>query len=132
MNRGVPPTARKARTGELTPPGVPARARSKSAADPGASAGYSLPSADAMAGGSTAGVELTGPVSQAFLGDARAALITTSEIAEPVAPPLISPRAPASSGLWTTCRPWTLLEMLASDARKHHWQASRAVRRATG
>ena len=26
MNRGVPPTAPKARTGELTPPGVTARA----------------------------------------------------------------------------------------------------------
>ena len=31
MKRGVPPTALKARTGELTPPGVTARARSKSA-----------------------------------------------------------------------------------------------------
>src|SRR5215217_7690479 len=30
--RGVPPTARKARTGELTPPGISARARSKSSA----------------------------------------------------------------------------------------------------
>ena len=35
MNRGVPPTALKARTGELTPPGVTASARSKSAADRG-------------------------------------------------------------------------------------------------
>src|SRR5881397_1475559 len=28
MKRGVPPTARKARTGEFTPPGISARARS--------------------------------------------------------------------------------------------------------
>src|SRR5579875_1840415 len=33
MNRGVPPTARKARTGEFTPPGMRARARSKHAAE---------------------------------------------------------------------------------------------------
>src|SRR3954454_15061963 len=33
MNRGVPPTALKARTGEFTPPGVTARARSNSAAE---------------------------------------------------------------------------------------------------
>ena len=33
MKRGVPPTALNARTGELTPPGVTACARSKSAAD---------------------------------------------------------------------------------------------------
>ncbi len=33
MKRGVPPTALKARTGEFTPPGVTARARSKSAPD---------------------------------------------------------------------------------------------------
>ena len=33
MNRGVPPTALNARTGEFTPPGVTARARSNSAAD---------------------------------------------------------------------------------------------------
>ncbi len=33
MKRGVPPTALKARTGELTPPGVTARARSSSAAE---------------------------------------------------------------------------------------------------
>ncbi len=33
MNRGVPPTAAKARTGEFTPPGVTARARSKRARD---------------------------------------------------------------------------------------------------
>src|SRR5664279_2122793 len=32
MNRGVPPTDRKARTGEFTPPGVTARARANSAA----------------------------------------------------------------------------------------------------
>src|SRR5450755_777396 len=32
MKRGVPPTARKARTGELTPPGMTRRARSKSSA----------------------------------------------------------------------------------------------------
>src|SRR5205823_3234624 len=29
MKRGVPPTARKARTGELTPPGITLQARSK-------------------------------------------------------------------------------------------------------
>src|SRR6476660_532859 len=34
MKRGVPPTALKARTGEFTPPGVTARARSKREADP--------------------------------------------------------------------------------------------------
>ncbi|GAB3789929.1 hypothetical protein GCM10027601_32440 [Nocardioides ungokensis] len=33
MKRGVPPTALKARTGEFTPPGVTARARSKREAD---------------------------------------------------------------------------------------------------
>ena len=33
MKRGVPPTALKARTGEFTPPGVTARARSKRAPD---------------------------------------------------------------------------------------------------
>ena len=33
MNRGVPPTALNARTGEFTPPGVTASARSKRAAD---------------------------------------------------------------------------------------------------
>src|SRR5437868_15289736 len=32
MKRGVPPTARKARTGELTPPGITCSARSKSCA----------------------------------------------------------------------------------------------------
>src|SRR3954469_12733170 len=32
MKRGVPPTARKARTGELTPPGITRRARSNSSA----------------------------------------------------------------------------------------------------
>src|SRR5215207_8256653 len=40
MNRGVPPTARKARTGELTPPGVTCPARSNNCADTGASYGY--------------------------------------------------------------------------------------------
>src|SRR5688572_13211470 len=35
MNRGVPPTALKARTGLLTPPGMTCRARSKSFADRG-------------------------------------------------------------------------------------------------
>jgi hypothetical protein len=39
MKRGVPPTARKARTGELTPPGITARARVMSASDAGASYG---------------------------------------------------------------------------------------------
>ena len=35
MNRGVPPTARKARTGLLTPPGVTPRPRAKSSAETG-------------------------------------------------------------------------------------------------
>src|SRR3954454_10973779 len=39
MNRGVPPTALNARTGEFTPPGVTARARANSAADPGVDSG---------------------------------------------------------------------------------------------
>ncbi|GAA2937410.1 hypothetical protein GCM10020221_36460 [Streptomyces thioluteus] len=39
MNRGVPPTARNARTGEFTPPGVTTAARSKSVWDTGASYG---------------------------------------------------------------------------------------------
>ena len=42
MNRGVPPTARKARTGEFTPPGVTAAARSKRVCETGASNGYRL------------------------------------------------------------------------------------------
>jgi hypothetical protein len=33
MNRGVPPTARNARTGEFTPPGVTIRARSNRACE---------------------------------------------------------------------------------------------------
>src|SRR5689334_1728278 len=33
MNRGVPPTALKARTGEFTPPGMAAHAREKSSAE---------------------------------------------------------------------------------------------------
>src|SRR3712207_6672170 len=37
MNRGVPPTARKARTGELTPPGMTFCARANSSAERGAS-----------------------------------------------------------------------------------------------
>jgi hypothetical protein len=37
MKRGVPPTARKARTGELTPPGMTALARSNRACEVGAS-----------------------------------------------------------------------------------------------
>ena len=37
MNRGVPPTARKARTGEFTPPGMTCWARSNNAADAGTS-----------------------------------------------------------------------------------------------
>src|SRR4051794_5303948 len=45
MNRGVPPTARNARTGELTPPGTTAEARSKRAWEAGASSGYGRPSA---------------------------------------------------------------------------------------
>jgi hypothetical protein len=39
MKRGVPPTARNARTGEFTPPGVTERARAKRAALAGAGAG---------------------------------------------------------------------------------------------
>jgi hypothetical protein len=39
MNRGVPPTARNARTGELTPPGVTRSARSSRSSDAGASNG---------------------------------------------------------------------------------------------
>src|SRR4051794_27949606 len=50
MNRGVPPTARKARTGELTPPGVTRPARSNSCADTGASYGDgSLPAPPSQA-----------------------------------------------------------------------------------
>src|SRR4051794_5460843 len=67
MNLGVPPTARNARTGEFTPPGVTVRARSKRAADAGASSGYGLGAVGTAAGLSTAGVELTGPVSQVCL-----------------------------------------------------------------
>src|SRR4051812_27818242 len=37
MNLGVPPTARKARTGEFTPPGITSLARARRAADAGAS-----------------------------------------------------------------------------------------------
>ncbi len=33
MNRGVPPTARKARTGEFTPPGISVLARSNAASE---------------------------------------------------------------------------------------------------
>ncbi len=40
MNRGVPPTARKARTGEFTPPGVTTDARSNSDCETGASYEY--------------------------------------------------------------------------------------------
>ena len=36
MNRGVPPTARKARTGEFTPPGMTAWARASSTSEAGA------------------------------------------------------------------------------------------------
>src|SRR3954454_984652 len=43
MNRGVPPTALNARTGEFTPPGVTARARANSAADPGVDAEVTRP-----------------------------------------------------------------------------------------
>src|SRR3954470_7231423 len=44
MNLGVPPTARKARTGEFTPPGVTALARANSASDAGASLAEVMPS----------------------------------------------------------------------------------------
>src|SRR3954453_3955778 len=43
MNRGVPPKALNARTGEVTPPGVTARARANSAADPGVDAEVTRP-----------------------------------------------------------------------------------------
>src|SRR3954451_15547735 len=43
MNRGVPPTALNARTGELTPPGVTARARSNSAAEVVGGTGLTAP-----------------------------------------------------------------------------------------
>src|SRR3954451_18623038 len=43
MNRGVPPTALNARTGELTPPGVTPRARSKSAAEVVGGTGLTAP-----------------------------------------------------------------------------------------
>src|SRR5450631_1266307 len=42
MNRGVPPTTRKARTGLLTPPGVTATARVSNAWEAGASCGYGV------------------------------------------------------------------------------------------
>ena len=42
MKRGVPPTAEKARTGEFTPPGITARARSNRAADTGAASGLAV------------------------------------------------------------------------------------------
>ena len=58
MNRGVPPTARKARTGELTPPGMTASARSRRAAEAGASSGYD---------GRSVCVEVTRALSQAWL-----------------------------------------------------------------
>src|SRR6478735_3663842 len=54
MKRGVPPTARKARTGELTPPGMARAARWSRAADAGTSV---------VGWGVTVG-ELMGPVSQ--------------------------------------------------------------------
>jgi hypothetical protein len=40
MNRGVPPTDRNARTGELTPPGVTVVARSNSSRDRGAGSAF--------------------------------------------------------------------------------------------
>jgi hypothetical protein len=43
MKRGVPPTALKARTGELTPPGVTVDARAKSSAEAVVSRGLTLP-----------------------------------------------------------------------------------------
>jgi hypothetical protein len=80
MNRGVPPTARKARTGEFTPPGVTSRARSNQAADTGASAGYGV-ATDGAGACVAAELELTGPVWQVPLCAARAALNTLSGIA---------------------------------------------------
>src|SRR3954471_16396768 len=74
MNRGVPPTARNARTGEFTPPGVTARARSNRTAEAGASSGYGRRGVGSAAGASTAGLELTEPVLQARLCIARSAL----------------------------------------------------------
>src|SRR4029450_7796487 len=45
MKRGVPPTARNARTGEFTPPGVTRRPRSNRASEAGAAGGYAVMSA---------------------------------------------------------------------------------------
>src|SRR5690242_14985907 len=67
MNRGVPPTARKARTGEFTPPGVTARARSSSACEAGASKGYAV----------------MGPVSQPHLSAPARGWAVGSGAAEP-------------------------------------------------
>ena len=66
MNRGVPPTARKARTGELTPPGVTASARRSSASEAGASEGYA-----AGAPGVVGSPVLMGSLSQADLSGLR-------------------------------------------------------------
>src|SRR5574343_2097143 len=59
MKRGVPPTARKARTGELTPPGIEAWARSKSWAlvdTARASGGNGLIGSVEIVGGGAAGI----------------------------------------------------------------------------
>jgi phosphoribosylcarboxyaminoimidazole (NCAIR) mutase len=61
MNRGVPTTDPKARTGEFTPPGVAASARLKSAADSATVSGAG--SAATLDG--VAGSVLTPPVCQA-------------------------------------------------------------------
>ena len=53
MKRGVPPTERNARTGELTPPGVTARARARRAAEAGASSPWE----------GAAGISVTAPLS---------------------------------------------------------------------
>ncbi|CAO5176274.1 hypothetical protein FAIPA1_30151 [Frankia sp. AiPs1] len=43
MKRGLPPTARKARTGELTPPGTTRSARRNSSSEAGAAEGTTMP-----------------------------------------------------------------------------------------
>ena len=48
MNSGVPPTARKARTGELTPPGMTRQARSYSSAERGCRDSRAAPSGSLM------------------------------------------------------------------------------------
>ena len=66
---GVPPTARKARTGELTPPGTKARARSKRSCEAGASAeGIRIQSRHAILSAVLTGPPVTGSPDQATRG----------------------------------------------------------------